>query len=49
MEAMGGKGLQKCIDGTERDAAKLSKAKTTLVLSIEKENFVHVINAKTVD
>lgn len=40
-------GLQKCIDGSERDAAKLSKAKTTLNLSIEKENYVHVLNAKT--
>lgn len=41
-------GLQKCPDEAERDVAKLSKAKTTLNLSIKKENYVHVvINPKT--
>lgn len=40
-------GLKKCLDRTERNEGKLFKAKTTLNLSIEKKNYVHVINAKT--
>lgn len=39
--------LLKCIDGSETDAVKLSRAKTSIVLSIDKLNFVHVQNATT--
>lgn len=38
-------GLSECIDGTETDAKKLSKAKTSLILSIDKINYVHVQDA----
>lgn len=40
-------GLLKCIDGSEEDPTKLSRAKTSIVLSIDKVNYVHVQEANT--
>jgi hypothetical protein len=35
-------GLLKCIDGTETDVAKISKAKTKIILLLDPVNYVHV-------
>lgn len=40
-------GLDKCIDGTETDVKKLSRARTSIILSIDKVNYIHVQEAKT--
>lgn len=40
-------GLEKCLNGTEVDVKKLSRAKTSLILAIDKINYVHVQDAKT--
>lgn len=40
-------GLLKCIDWTEVDEKKNSKAKTSIVLSVDKTNYVHIKKATT--
>lgn len=40
-------GLHKCLEGKEEDPTKVSKAKTAIILSIDKTLYVHVRDAKT--
>lgn len=40
-------GLLKCIDGSETDEKKNTRAKTSIILSIDKINYVHIQSAET--
>lgn len=40
-------GLWKSVEGTEENASKISKCRTTLILAIDPTNFIHVQEAET--
>lgn len=40
-------GYSKCIDGTETDVDKMTKAKAKLVLTLDSSLFIHIKEAKT--